>query len=1100
MKAAQAEAKATGKAVVVGADTTETSQIKANPNGSFTSVINVLPVRVRQSGKWVPISTRLIRGRYDTWHPAAVTVQVHISGGGTGPLAVLSSPSGMKMSLWFPGWLPAPVIHGATATYRAVRPGIDLQVTAGAYGSVTEQLIVHTHAALVSSWLRQLRLTYKAPGLRLETDSSGDIVATDVAGTIFTMSAPVTSIPVLRSERPVAHAARALAAGPSQTDTTTRASVTGQRIVLPASTRKLPASITYPVTISATLSADAASSTTAAESQAGTLSASCIGAGTTCTPFNDPMDGYVEVQDVCNSVNQCPGGGSCDTVKNWDGSVTELGIGYNAWTSCIGIYETFYIFGMGLIDSSAYIFESSTLTIPVVYSAFESCNEGDEPVYLSSLGRGAAGTFAGPNYDGANAVNLPGSYSTLEDETEPAENAESPACPARSVSFGVLSYMQTGQSEGAAFWNYGVSGYDGTDGYGFMRLSDNPSLVTVFDEAPPVPVVDQSAPPMMVNPSTQSTNYGCTASDGFPWIGATTGAITLAATFNASLTGGEEVMPIYSATWSGGSASYSTPASSQVASGSEESYPLISSPVNGDEYTFAASTSVNLNNTGNTYTSGATSCKFGYDATPPSNPAISSTVFPQLNSGSETTQTAPGGSGTFNFSADDPPPTGCSSSNPIADTGDSTCLASGVYEFEYSLNQPLSANPTPLDSGGTANCTADSGAVPATNPTGNPETSSTANPSATSTGTSCSVTITQWGANTLYVAAVDLAGNISQSTYQFEVPAGPGATDAPGDLNGDGIPDLLATVASSPSTNTDAGDLLLISGADPAAGPEISSPAADDPPNSGDIAVNTPLNWDGLQIAHRGSWSGGVVDDLIALDPTYGNLYLYYNTSDPLGTFTNGDWGEITYPACTSSSCSSAYPAGWQDFTQILVPGDVAAGTTTGTPSLLAVDNSGNLWLFEGGGGGQLQNNPIELGSGGWNDVTLLAPGDVDGQLTLWVRVNDSGEIISFPLNPSETLGSPTTSTSGTVLENSSDSPILLPQSTYPLVTSPGSTDLSGDTCTAANTAACPALYAVNTSGELVLFGGQPTSTQADPLTGNETNVADVGTDLSQLS
>jgi hypothetical protein len=1120
MRAAQVKARATDRAVVVSADTTQTSQISANPNGSFTDVSNVLPVRIRQHGRWVPISARLVRGPHDSWQPAATTVEVHISGGGSGPLAVLSSPTGKQLSLWFPDRLPAPAIHGATATYRSIRPGVDLQLTAGAYGSVTEQLVVYSRTAAVSSWLRELSLTYKAAGLHLKTDRFGNVLAADSAGAIFTVSAPVTSIPVPRQHRVFAHGGLAEAAGPPQADTTARARVTGQRIVLPASIRQLPTRITYPITISATVTADAIASPALAPHAQADVTASCVGVGTTCDPFHDPTEGYVEAQDV--------GGGSCDTVKNWDSStVTELGIGYNAWDSCIGIYQTYYIFGMGSITSSAYILESSTLQIPVVYSAFEACDDPKEPVYLHSLGRGAAGEYAGPNTDGADVSNL-GTSSVVYD-TSPAENDESPACASQTAVFNVLSDIKTGQSEGAAFWNFGVSGNNATDGYGFMRLSDNPSLVTLFDEKPPAPAVDQSTPPMMLNPSTASTNYGCSTSDVVPWIGATTSnAISLAATFNTGISG-ENVMPNYSISWYNGSGtssqSHSQPDNSQLPGDTEHSWSF-ASPVDGDEYFWSVSTSVDLNSADNPMNTGAAaSCTFAYDATPPTTPVVTSDTFPPLGTSPGTTQTAPNGSGTFSFSATDPPPTGCSASKPIAAAGGTgisaadTCLASGIYEFEYSLNQPLSSTPTPLGSGGTANCTSQSGAVPASNPTGDPETDATANPSAATTGTSCAVTISQWGTNTLYVAALDQAGNVSQSyKYEFYVPFSQSAKTAPGDVNGDGIPDLLATDGS--------GNLLLYpGGADPGVAPQIASVAADSPPTLEGI---NSLTWDQLEIAHRGSWSGGAVDDLIVLDQTDQDLFLYKNSDTATGMFENGgNIDPITYPACSqgtdpddpTGNCTG-YPAevpGWGAFNQILVPGDAWGGAPTGTsitedtgkPSVLAVDQTtGSLWLFQGSGGAV--QNPVQLGSTAWNDVTLLAPGDVNNQLTLWARINsgtDEGDIVSFSLklspNDIPTLdpsapGTLVSPTSGTILDGTNGDAIQLAPSSYPLVASPGA--LSGGTCSSTNVMACPGLYAVTSGGELVFLGGQATTTPADALTGSSVDLDEVGTSLNQLS
>ena len=70
-----------------------------------------------------------------------------------------------------------------------------------------------------------------------------------------------------------------------------------------------------------------------------------------------------------------------------------------------------------------------------------------------------------------------------------------------------------------------------------------------------------------------------------------------------------------------------------------------------------------------------------------------------------------------------------------------------------------------------------------------------------------------WGTHTLYVEAADNAGNISApAQYSFYVPWNPSATVTAGDINGDGIPDLLTTDS--------AGDLVEYPGnSDPSAAP-----------------------------------------------------------------------------------------------------------------------------------------------------------------------------------------------------------------------------------------------------------------------------------------
>ena len=78
-----------------------------------------------------------------------------------------------------------------------------------------------------------------------------------------------------------------------------------------------------------------------------------------------------------------------------------------------------------------------------------------------------------------------------------------------------------------------------------MRLSDNPTMVIIFDETPPNPTMQQSIPEMVDSPGNPDTNFGCQSSSDsapqIPWIGASN-AVTLNADFEAALTD-EEVKP-----------------------------------------------------------------------------------------------------------------------------------------------------------------------------------------------------------------------------------------------------------------------------------------------------------------------------------------------------------------------------------------------------------------------------------------------------------------------------------------------------------------------------------------------------------------------------
>ncbi|HEU5271867.1 MAG TPA: hypothetical protein VFU36_18240, partial [Jatrophihabitans sp.] len=827
----------------------------------------------------------------------------------------------------------------------------------------------HTAAAAASPWLRQFTERYAtAGGLTVHADAAGNLIAAGRSGLVFDAAPPAVTVPVKH------HAVNPRGASVPDPPAFGRTVVTGHHLSFMtgaagiAHARKAAA---FPLSIAIAIHPTGTPTTTRVTR-----------AGNTSDAFPSPntisKPGYVEAQDVAGS-----GDGECATVKNWNSTtVTNLGIGFQAWATCTGIYQSYYVFTTTPI-STAWDILHMELNLTEVQGSWNACTgEPTEPVYLHSMGLNAG---IGASTTGATVSTL--GSSSMKDMVAPATNPNSgDNCANQPADFDVTSLANS--IKGKANWTFGVSGdnTDSTTTGQFMRLSDNPTLVTTFDEFPAAPTMAQSAPTMQDSPATADTNFGCVSSSNsspqIPWIGAA-GSVQLNANYTSPLSG-EEVEPGWKV-WNAGATLVNTTNANTTAGVFPFSF---NAPADGDEYFSQIWTTVNGNGGQGGLDPGETTqgpeCSFAVDATPPTAPVVTSTAFPPSGSSPGTTQLAPGASGTFAFTASDPTPSGCTSSNPIAaagyaSTADTTCLASGAYEFEYSLNQPLpSGAVTPVTttcpSGGVT-----SGAVAAVNPTGNPTTSTTANPSATTTATSCPINISQWGTNILYVAAVDAAGNVSQSfQYDFYVPFNPATPVTAGDLNSDGQPDLLATDSS--------GDLVFFpGGSDPAKGPVIASTPATSPDGN---------SWNDFIVTHRGTLSNGHTDDLLAFEPCPGqptgttcasglaNLYRYNNSWNAhpagFGATSTSPMFEATqdvvtenFPSCASipagdggngSANCAGYPtaaAGWSGFTQIIAPGDAWAGSPmgsaitsdTGQPSMLGVTSGGALYLFQGSGG-----------------------------------------------------------------------------------------------------------------------------------------------------
>jgi hypothetical protein len=188
--AAQTRAAATGQRVEVLGARSESGQVFANPDGSFTSETSMVPARVRRDGGWVPVDATLERRADGTVAPKAVPLTLAFSGGGTAPLVRLGR-DGKELALTWPTALPAPRLAGDTATYPDVLPGVDLRMQATAVG-YSEVLVVKTREAAANPALTAIRLGLATTGLTVTADAAGNLSARDAAGTlVFGAPAPL---------------------------------------------------------------------------------------------------------------------------------------------------------------------------------------------------------------------------------------------------------------------------------------------------------------------------------------------------------------------------------------------------------------------------------------------------------------------------------------------------------------------------------------------------------------------------------------------------------------------------------------------------------------------------------------------------------------------------------------------------------------------------------------------------------------------------------------------------------------------------------------------------------------------------------------------
>jgi RHS repeat-associated protein len=232
---AVAEAARTGRDVVVGAQTTQTSITWAKPDGTVRVESSAGPVRVRQGdGSWAPVDTTLERTAVGV-RPRMVPGETTFSAGGTDLLASLSDRNGTSITMRWGGLLPEPVIKADTATYRDVFAGVDLVLTATRLGFTQLLVVNRAPTPLTLAALATINIPVattgaavtrgKGGGLQVVDERNGRVVGTAAAPLMWDARRdPRTDQPVAVREVGLAVAAAVPNArsggGPGQGNTT----------------------------------------------------------------------------------------------------------------------------------------------------------------------------------------------------------------------------------------------------------------------------------------------------------------------------------------------------------------------------------------------------------------------------------------------------------------------------------------------------------------------------------------------------------------------------------------------------------------------------------------------------------------------------------------------------------------------------------------------------------------------------------------------------------------------------------------------------------------------------------------------------------------
>lgn len=980
---AQQQAVSSGKAVTVDSLTTETSEVVANADGTFTNTTSLTPVRVRQDGKWVPVDATLRQNSDGSWSPTASPHGIALSGGGTGPVVRLTHEDGNQLGLTMPFPLPSPKVSGDTALYSSVLPGVDLSVSVTDQGGFSDVLIVHDAGAAADPRIKELNLAVSTNGLQLTPTGSGGMEAKTGDGVLdYVSPRPIlwdSSTSGSSAATTLRQSFAAAAEGPAPAPTSV-SSVDGPGEG--ALVDEVPMSTSSSVV---TLRPDPA-----------TLDAPDTVYPVYIDPYTNPVSSKSGHFTEVYSSSQC-----ADSPQYDKPQTSGEGVGYQRWGGAcgVGLERSYYAINTSGL-SPEMVVSKAIISVPSTYAASWDCSK-DQPITLHTTGAITSSTDWN-----SKPGTVDGTYAPVKTTIPSAANPSS-SCSNSTATFTVTSQAQKIADAGIDWWTIGLFGDEtiSSTNDNYLRLSTVVTLITTFDIPPNTPTN------LHTTPSASGASGPCVTS-GVGWVGATTYSdagsnLQMHATVTTNVSG--ELARAHYNFWdrtvlqsNGNPTSLTTPVSTYVASGTDASVPVGVTLQDGHEYGWDVyaedNAAVHLTSPVSAH------CWFRTDFSPPNTPGISSNPsFPQVGNGAgnPVVYAGPGTTTTFNVTATDQAPTATCTPGP--------CLTSGIDHFLWRLDaQPTAQVGISVPVNGTDGSGASTAAL--------------------------QVPVTSWGVHTLYVAAVDNAGNLSQTPvgYTYAVPWNPTTKITPGDIGGDGIPDLLATTLDGNLVHipgdkdaarraTDVQSAPRSDPTDPASGPAIVATADHSPDHSG---------WNNYLIAHRGNFHGADVDDLFAYKN--GTLYLVRNDLDPTsgstpystyGGYTGRRFDVVQKPVCLaedyvadSSRCRTTDHDSTPWGIQQLITISNLYGNPSNYPTVISVEG-GRVWVYETTGGGSLKN-PLLLGDGDWSGFTIMSPGTVGGTLTtdangkgsitggkpaLWARDDVSGSLYSFPITVDQT-------------------------------------------------------------------------------------------------